>query len=39
LGIRIAAEDVGGNFSRTVTVTVRNGEVMLSSPGRPNWKL
>ncbi|HDR47215.1 MAG TPA: chemotaxis protein CheD [Geoalkalibacter subterraneus] len=39
LGLGAVAEDVGGNFSRTVTVTVRNGEVMLSSPGRPNWKL
>ncbi|WP_305045793.1 chemotaxis protein CheD [Geoalkalibacter sp.] len=38
-GLGAVAEDVGGNFSRTVTITVRNGEVWLSSPGRPNWKL
>ncbi|MDO3378089.1 chemotaxis protein CheD [Geoalkalibacter halelectricus] len=38
-GLGAVAEDVGGNFSRTVTITVRTGEVMLSSPGRPNWKL
>ncbi|KIH77577.1 CheD, stimulates methylation of MCP proteins [Geoalkalibacter ferrihydriticus] len=38
-GLGAVAEDVGGNFSRTVTITVHKGEVWLSSPGRPNWKL
>ncbi len=39
LGLGAVAEDVGGNFSRTVSIAVRTGEVMLSSPARPNWKL
>ena len=38
-GLRIAAEDVGGSLSRTVTVCVRTAKVTLSSPGRPDWKL
>ena len=33
------SEDVGGTFSRTVSVSVKTGEVILSSPGRPNWKI
>jgi len=33
------AEDVGGTFSRTVTVVVNNGEITLSSPGREQWNL
>ena len=39
LGLGAVAEDLGGNFSRTVTISVATGEVTLSSPGRPNWKL
>ncbi len=39
LGMGAVAEDVGGNFSRTVSVSVQTGQVMLSSPGRPDWKL
>jgi chemotaxis protein CheD len=38
-GMGAVAEDLGGNFSRTVTVSVDTGEILLSSPGRPNWKL
>lgn len=38
-GMGAVAEDLGGNFSRTVTVSVDTGEIILSSPGRPNWKL
>ncbi|MCF6178735.1 MAG: chemotaxis protein CheD [Geopsychrobacter sp.] len=38
-GMGAVAEDLGGNFSRTVTVSVESGEIILSSPGRPNWKL
>jgi chemotaxis protein CheD len=38
-GMGAVAEDIGGNFSRTVTVSVATGEITLSSPGRPNWKL
>ena len=38
-GMGAVAEDLGGNFSRTVSVSVDTGEIILSSPGRPNWKL
>ena len=38
-GIRLVAEDVGGTISRTVAVATNTGEVEISSPGRPNWKL
>lgn len=33
------AEDVGENFSRTVSINVSNGKVIISSPGRGEWKL
>ena len=33
------AEDVGANYSRTVTVRVADGLVTLSSPGRGEWLL
>ncbi len=38
-GMGAVSEDLGGNFSRTVTVFVDTGDVLLSSPGRPDWKL
>jgi chemotaxis protein CheD len=38
-GMGAVAEDLGGSFSRTVTVSVSTGQVNLSSPGKPNWKL
>jgi chemotaxis protein CheD len=38
-GMGPRSEDVGGTFSRTVSVSVKTGEVILSSPGRPNWKI
>ena len=31
------AEDLGGQISRTVTVEVSSGKVILHSPGRPDW--
>ena len=31
------AEDLGGQISRTVTVEVDSGNVILHSPGRPDW--
>ncbi|WP_346353410.1 chemotaxis protein CheD [Azotosporobacter soli] len=34
-----AAEDVGADYSRTVTVRVSDGAVLLSSPGRGEWLL
>jgi len=33
------AEDIGSTYSRTVSVSVSSGEVILSSPGRGEWKL
>jgi chemotaxis protein CheD len=33
------AEHVGGEISRTVTVDVDNGQVLLSSPGRQSWEI
>jgi len=38
-GMGPRAEDVGGTFSRTVSVSIQTGKVILSSPGRPNWTL
>ncbi len=38
-GIRPIAEDVGGNYSRTVVVPVGTGEVIVSCPGRGQWKI
>ena len=37
--IPLVAEDTGGTYSRTVSVSVDTGEVELSSPGQPNWKI
>jgi len=37
LGAR--AEDVGGNFSRTVWVEVKSGKVFVSSPRKGVWEL
>lgn len=33
------AEDVGGNYSRTVWVEVDSGRVFVTSPGRGRWEL
>lgn len=38
-GLAPVAEDVGGSFSRTVTVMRDNGKVILTSPGRPDWEI
>lgn len=38
-GIGPIAEDVGGNISRTVTVSAETGAVMVTSPGRPPLSL
>lgn len=38
-GLGPVAEDVGGNFSRSVAVYQENGKVILSSPGRSDWEL
>ena len=39
LGLGAVAEDLGKNHSRTVSVSLETGEIILSSPGRPSWKL
>lgn len=38
-GMGAVSEDLGKNFSRTVTISVESGQVLLTSPGRPNWQL
>jgi len=38
-GMGAVAEDLGQNFSRTVSISVETGQVLLTSPGRPNWQL
>jgi len=38
-GLGAISEDLGGNYSRTVTISVAAGQVTLSSPGKPNWQL
>ena len=35
----IHAEDVGGEFSRTVEVEQDTGKIILSCPGKANWEL
>jgi len=38
-GMGPVAEDVGANYSRTVAVSVDTGEVLISCPGRGQWKI
>lgn len=38
-GMGAVSEDLGKNYSRTVTISVSAGQVTLSSPGKPNWQL
>jgi len=38
-GLGAGAEDLGGTYSRTVSVSVASGQVIISSPGRGEWKL
>jgi len=39
LGMGPVAEDLGENFSRTVTVSVATGAVTISSPGKKDWQI
>ncbi len=38
-GLDTNAEDVGGNISRSVSIDLNMGKVMVSSPGRGEWEL
>jgi chemotaxis protein CheD len=38
-GMGAVSEDLGKNYSRTVSISVSAGQVTLSSPGKPNWQL
>lgn len=38
-GLGPMAEDVGGSYSRTVTLHRDTGRIILSCPGRPDWEL
>ncbi len=33
------AEDIGGNFSRSVSIDIKTGKVLITSPGRGGWEL
>jgi chemotaxis protein CheD len=35
----LKAEDIGGNVSRTVSINVDDGKIIISSPGRSKWEL
>jgi chemotaxis protein CheD len=39
LGMGVVAEDVGGNFSRTVSVELATGKMEINSPGRGKWEI
>ena len=39
LGMGVVAEDIGGNYSRTVSLELAAGTVEINSPGRGSWKL
>lgn len=39
MGLGAMAEDVGGNHSRTVTVSAETGAVVITSPNRPTLNL
>lgn len=39
MGLGPIAEDVGGNISRTVSVSAETGAVVVTSPGRPPLEL
>jgi chemotaxis protein CheD len=39
LGMGAVAEDVGGNFSRTVEAGADTGAVFISCPGRGRWEI
>ncbi|MFH1019628.1 MAG: chemotaxis protein CheD [Pseudomonadota bacterium] len=39
LGMGPMAEDVGGSISRTVSVSVETGKIVLSSPTKGEWEL
>lgn len=39
LGMGVVAEDIGGNFSRTVSVEASTGRMEINSPGRGKWEI
>lgn len=39
LGLCAVAEEIGGTISRTVSASVSSGEIVISTPGRPDKKL
>jgi len=38
-GITLTAEDTGGSISRTVSVEIGSDNVVVYTPGRPEWKI
>ena len=39
IGLRSVAEDIGGNISRTLTIDVDTGTLLISCPGVGTWKI
>lgn len=39
MGMGPVAEDLGQNFSRTVSVEVKTGRITISSPGKKDWQI
>ena len=39
LGLGARKEDIGGTISRTVSVFVDTGKVIIKSPGKPDWSI
>ncbi|MCP4705814.1 MAG: chemotaxis protein CheD [candidate division Zixibacteria bacterium] len=38
-GLSVLAEDTGKEITRVMEVNVGNGEIILSTPGKPKWKI
>jgi chemotaxis protein CheD len=38
-GLIFVSEDIGGTISRTVSVELNTGKVILSTPSRPDWTI
>jgi chemotaxis protein CheD len=39
LGMGVVAEDIGGTFSRTLSVEASSGRIVISCPGRGKWEI
>lgn len=39
LSMGVMAEDIGGTFSRTISVEAASGRIVISCPGRGKWEI